>query len=374
MSLGVFAQRVSDSTKIYILTCSPGTEIHQLFGHTAIYIYDENVNINWIFHYGTFNFHDPNFYVNFIKGKLDYMLGIENYVDFMKEYSSQKRDVWQIELNLTNEQKLRLIQYLYWKSQPENKYYLYDFFMDNCATRVRDVVERIYGDTLVYPEMEINKTFRQALMPYLRPTPWTRFGINLLLGLPAEKKLDYSTAMFLPDYVDSVFFKTKLKTGTTTQNLSIERKTMIDSDFKIGEKPFFNPNFVFWILAVALIFVSFYELKKHKHFKIIDTLLLFIVGLVGVLLVFMWFGTDHSPTKWNFNILWAVPTHVVVAFLIFSKKIAKFLRKYFLVFGILNALLAVTMWFRIPQQYDVAMFPLLIAFAVRFLRLAKGES
>lgn len=358
--------QITDNTKIYILTCSPGDELYQAFGHTAFWITDENTRLNYIYHYGTFNYSDPNFYTNFIKGKLNYMLGLESYKMFMQEYSEAGRDVYKLELNLTFEQKVEMYNFLTWKSQPENKYYRYDFFVDNCATRVAGVLDSIYGDKLIYPEIKVNLTYREAIKPYLKARPWTRFGINLILGMPADKKLDIYSAMFLPDYIDSVYSKAKIVTDSGEVNLGIERSYLIKSDYKIGERPFFNPTYLFWFLFVLFVLLFFFEIKKQKKIKGVDFALLFITGLVGIILLYMWVGTEHTPTKWNLNILWALPTNIILAFMIFNKKRDLFVKKYLFVITILNIILAITMWFLLPQQYDTATFPIILILILRF--------
>lgn len=358
--------QITDNTKIYILTCSPGDELYQAFGHTAFWITDENTRLNYIYHYGTFNYSDPNFYTNFIKGKLNYMLGLESYKMFMQEYSEAGRDVYKLELNLTFEQKVEMYNFLTWKSQPENKYYRYDFFVDNCATRVAGVLDSIYGDKLIYPEIKVNLTYREAIKPYLKARPWTRFGINLILGMPADKKLDIYSAMFLPDYIDSVYSKAKIVTDSGEENLGIERSYLIKSDYKIGERPFFNPTYLFWFLFVLFVLLFFLEIKKQKKIKGVDFALLFITGLVGIILLYMWVGTEHTPTKWNLNILWALPTNIILAFMIFNKKRDLFVKKYLFVITILNIILAITMWFLLPQQYDTATFPIILILILRF--------
>ncbi len=362
-----FGQRLSPKARIYILTCSPGTELYQAFGHTAIYIQDSIKHINMVYHYGTFNFYDPNFYFNFVRGKLNYMLGLERFEGFMIEYTEAKRDVYKAELNLNYDKKNELFKFLTWKSQPENKYYKYDFFMDNCATRVRGVLEKFYGDSLIYPQdYKIDKTYRQAITPYLRPMPWTRFGINLLLGLPAEKKLDYYSAMFLPDYVDSVFMKSKLQIGDKTEPVFLSRTQIITNNFRIGKKPLFNPTLTFWSLFIIMLIISFIEYKRKKIFKGIDFGMYLTLGIVGIILVFMWFGTDHTPTKWNLNLIWAFPSHIWFAFVALKGNKKTLLKNYPFIFALINIILLVS--FPIfPQQYDIALIPLLLIFIVRML-------
>ena len=359
-------QHISRETDIYILTCSPGEEIYQVFGHTTFWIVDDSTRLNYIYHYGTFNYADPNFYLNFIKGRLNYMLALESYPAFIQEYSNDGRDVYKYKLNLTYNQKVKLYEFLTWKSKPENRYYMYDFFLDNCATRVRDVLENIYGDSLVYPDIKIDLTYREAIKPYMQGKPWLRFGTNLVLGMPTDKKLDAYSAMFLPDYIDTVICASKLKTPSGLENLGFNRSYLIQSNYEINKKPFFNPTYFFWFLLFLTALIIFIEYKKEKKFKAIDFTLLFVTGLTGIIILFMWFGTDHSPVKWNLNILWAFPTHIITAFLIFKQKFDLFVKKYLFIFSIINIILAITMWFLLPQKYDTAIFPFLLILILRF--------
>lgn len=360
-----FSQQLSDNSKIYVIICSPGDELYQAFGHNAFWIVDTTTRVNLIYHYGTFNYADPNFYVKFIRGQLDYMLAAESYPAFMNEYTSDGRDVWKLELNLNTDKKNELYSYLKWKSLDANKYYKYDFFMDNCATRVRDVIEQIYGDSLVYQNnFNIKTTYRKSIKPYLQAKPWTRFGINLLLGLPADKKLDFYSAMYLPYYIDSVYNIASLNFDNSTHKLVTERTEMIVCNYKIGKRPFFNPSYLFWFLFVVLFFVTFIEFRKKKVYRGVNFAYFFITGVVSMLLLFMWFLTDHTPTKWNLNLIWAFPTHIYFAFLYL--KVKKIIPKYLLIFGIVNILLVVT-YPIFPQQFDIAMIPFLLAFGLRFL-------
>lgn len=369
--LGVFslsAQNLSSNSKIYILTCSPGAELYQAFGHNAIWILDNNQRISQVYHYGTFDFSAPHFYTNFIRGRLNYMLDIELYKYFHQEYNGDHRDVYAQELNLNLEQKNSIYKYLSWKSQPENKYYKYDFFMDNCATRVRDVLEQIFADTIVFPKIKIDLTYRQAIKPYLRAKPWIRFGTNLLLGLPADKKLDYWSAMFLPDYIDTVFNSAKLVySKNNVEPLVLSRSTIIKNNFKIGKKPWFNPSLVFWSILIIFIAISLLEIKKKKFFKGIDFSIYLILGIVSLILIFMWFGTDHTPTKWNLNLIWAFPSHIWFAFVYLKNKRKKLIKYYSLIFGLVNILLCIT--FPIfPQHFDQALIPFFILLGGRMLK------
>ncbi len=365
--ISLSAQNLSKESKIYIITCSPGTELYQAFGHNAIWIEDKTERINQVYHYGTFDFAAPHFYLNFIRGRLNYMLDIELFRDFYYEYNAAHRDVYIEELNLTLEEKDKIYKYLSWKSLPANKYYRYDFFMDNCATRIRDVLVKTFGDTLVFPKIKIDESYRQAIKPYLRAKPWIRLGTNLLLGLPADKKLNYWSAMFLPDYIDTVLYSAKLEYNNVEKPLVVQRDILIRNNFKIGPKPWFNPSLVFWILFFIVLIISIVEIKKKTKYKGIDFGMYLLLGIVGILLLFMWFGTDHTPTKWNLNILWAFPSHIWFAFVYLKNKKKNLIKNYALIFGIFNLLLCIT-YPVFPQHFDQALIPFFLLFSLRMLK------
>ena len=125
-------------------TCAPGEEIYSYFGHTAIRYEEPSKGIDWVFNYGIFNFGAPNFIFRFALGQTDYILGGMNYDRFAAEYIFDERSVWQQTLNLTPEEKQKLLALLIENSRPENRVYRYNFFYDNCATRPRDKICLLY--------------------------------------------------------------------------------------------------------------------------------------------------------------------------------------------------------------------------------------
>ena len=126
---------IPDSIRISLLTCASGEEIYSLFGHTAIRYENYTRGIDAVFNYGIFNFNAPNFILRFALGETDYQLGVTDYERFAAEYYYLERDVWQQELNLTVQEKGKLVMLLEENYRPENRIYRYNFFYDNCATR-----------------------------------------------------------------------------------------------------------------------------------------------------------------------------------------------------------------------------------------------
>lgn len=357
---------LSDKSRISLLTCNPGTELYSVFGHSAIRVMDRDRGIDWTYNYGTFQFDAPNFYMKFIRGQLNYQLSVAPMRSFLQEYQYYNRQVVEDVLDLTQKEKQAIFDFLEFNRQPENKYYLYDFFFDNCATRIRDVFQKELSNKIKFDNNKYEpKTFREMLADYLAPHPWARFGINVILGSIADRDANVNESMFLPDYMKIAFDGAKINNKNLVKSSSViikQKETNEETSF------FMQPSFVFWSVFVLVLIFTYLGLKRRKTYKIIDFFVFLIIGAVGVLVFFMWFGTDHTATVKNWNLLWVVPTHFFVAFLVFRKSRSSFLKYYFLV-SALSCISALAFWFVIPQQFDIAFVPLMLLVALRSLKL-----
>ena len=368
-----FSSLAQDSCgiRISLLTCTPGTELYSTFGHSALRVVDSFTNTDVVFNYGTFDFYDPQFIPKFVKGKLEYYVDTSSMGDFMYEYEFFKRGVTEQVINLVCEEKKRLVSALLENIKEENKKYLYDFNYDNCTTRLRDMVEKAAGDSLdsknILPKP--TTTFRNLIHIYLDRggQQWSKLGIDMLLGNPMDKKVTNREAMFLPDYLLKAFDSSKLDGQAVVQ----EKKILLDYFESYKTKSGITPFMVFVVLFLLIAALSFYTRRSwNLFFKIFDFFFFVIVGLIGVLILFMWFGTAHAMCKNNFNLLWALPTHLPVAFMLFSKK--QWVNSYFrfMFFYSLALLLA---WFFLPQQFNPALLPVAGIILARSFYLSKRK-
>ncbi len=306
----------SDPVRISILTCGVGDELYSSFGHTGVRIIDSTKHSDEVYNYGTFNFGDPDFYTKFTLGKLPYYLDKSSYHDFMYTYVEEKRSVKEQVLDFTPEQKKATIDYLEHNLKPENREYKYDFLFDNCATRVRDIFPKVLGTEFYFGDILSNKKirYRDILNQYLISKHWERFGINLLLGSKVDSLMTDEGSMFLPDFIHKGLVHAKYR----------GKHVVLQSSTILEHKHIYAPGFngPLWVMiglliltALSFLIRSFSYLKAALRF-----LILFATGLLGVLMLFMWLGTDHQSCADNFNILWAVPTHIIVAFLAHKKR------------------------------------------------------
>ena len=368
LSLTAFSQkfRLSPEAEISIITCGPWQgEVYSAFGHNAIRVYDPVNRIDDAYNYGVFDFNQPNFYLNYTRGLLLFKLGVYPYPDFRNIYIYYNRSVTEQVLNLSDLQKQAVYDFLEWNARPENETYRYDYFYNNCATQVRDVFVKVLQDSIHFDAsfIKTDYTIRQLTDLYLQEQPWGDLGIDICLGLPMDKHASPYEYMFLPDYVERAFDHATLKKANGEIPVVREKRLVFTAQPENTAPGFYPPWVVFGAFLVISAGLSVYDLRRKKLSKWFDLPVFGIVGLVGILLFILWTATDHAAAAQNFNLLWALPTHVV-AFLIYRKKSGPFLKKYFLFASVLTVVLLAT-WFILPQQLNNYLIPFVMALLCR---------
>ncbi|MGN6617683.1 MAG: Lnb N-terminal periplasmic domain-containing protein [Ilyomonas sp.] len=366
-----FAQNDSCHVRISLLTCSPGEELYSTFGHTALRIIDSSRQFDIVFNYGTFDFSDPNFYTKFVKGKLEYFLSVSSYPEFLEEYIADQRSVWEQVLQLNCEQKMAIVQAIETNMIGANRFYKYDFLYDNCTTRVRDLIFKNIDSLQIHSRIiEEETTSRGLIHSYLDAggEPWSKLGIDILLGSKLDKPVTNYEAMFLPEYlmkgVDSAY-------TPKNKRIVLSEREVYEANPSDTATARYVPLFI--ISMICFLFFIFYFMSTNwavKFTKFLDSLLLYITGLAGLLLLFMWFGTDHVVCRDNYNLLWALPTNFIAAFFVWKNP--PWLRAYFYLAFAIYALLLV-FWFWLPQYINFSILPLILLMLFRYGKLASGK-
>jgi Domain of unknown function (DUF4105) len=358
----VQAQRLSPESHISLITLAPSQkELISAFGHTAIRVYDHISGMDYFYNYGVFSFNQPNFYLNFARGHNMYQLGVYDYQSAKEYYTNENRTIHEQILNLTQSQKQRLYEYLNNNALPENKYYLYDYFYDNCATRPRDVLKTVFGDSIKFDETPEKRliTIRGLTDIYLDRQPWGDLGIDICLGMPMDKVASRTEYMFLPDSLESGFDRAMIKSDSAW--IGLVREKIIVSDSKQEKSGFsiLHPWLVFGSISLILIAFSYFDWKKRKATAWVDRIISIVTGAIGLLLVLLWTATSHKAAANNLNVLWALPTNLIFPF------ITKFRKRYFLFAASLTGGLLLS-WFLLPQQLHVFLIPLVVGFGARY--------
>jgi hypothetical protein len=361
-----FAQvTLSDKAEISVLTLGPWQgQVYTAFGHSAFRVNDPANNIDLAYNYGVFNFDRPNFYLNFAKGHNYYMLGVADYKRFEYSYIYFDRYINEQILNLTKKQKQRLFDYLEWNAKPENAEYLYDYFYDNCATKIPAVMLKVFGDTVRFDSSHIktNYTIRELTDLYLTHQPWGDLGIDLGLGLPMDKTASPYEYMFLPDYVEQGFTNASIENNRVSVPLVKERKVLHESKHNTPPNTLLHPLLVFGVVFLIVGVISYRDMKRRKITQWLDIILFTLVGFLGTLLFLLWVATDHKAAAKNFNLLWALPTHLIAIVAMVRKP--KWLMHYFLVTSII-ALILLGAWPFLPQKLHYSLIPLVMALGLR---------
>ncbi len=339
-ALLAFAQKGS---KISLLTFDTGLASHAIFGHTAIRIQNPNEGTDIVYNFGIFDFDTPNFLVKFAGGRLDYRLGIQNYQHMLLGYEYDNRQVFEQELQLSNEQTKKIINRLEHLYRPENRYYRYGFLHKNCSTELANVfLEHIDG--INYTPTETNKTYRSYLNDYSKVAPWFKFGINLALGSTIDKNINTQELMFLPDYLSEELEKATVnniplagKQKKLLRNLNTEKA----SHWKLTPFVFFCFLFVILVFARSRVLYQTFTLA---------------VAFGGLIILILTLFSAHPEVQKNYNLLWCNPLYFLSFILCFTP--FKKIHKTFATIMLLCILTTFGVWFSKIQGYDLAFIPI----------------
>ncbi len=292
---------LSNNSRISVLTSDPGIEYYTIFGHSAIRVTDDSLGIDRVYNFGTFDFSEPYFYMKFIKGNLKYFLSISDFKTFMSYSYLEKRKIHEQVLDLNLIERSKIFNNLESCYNSPDRYYIYDFYYDNCATRVRDFIFKSTEQQISFDSNQYkNKTFRQLLKPYIAGNYWIDFGINLVLGRESDKIARPDDYMFLPFYIMSIL---------QTTSIVKEQKIILDASESIGNS--YNYSYLSpWIIVVILLLLSVWSKSRKIVFYTVTS----VVGFSGLVLLAIGFYTDNEAFSNNLNVLWTIPSILVILF------------------------------------------------------------
>lgn len=368
--LGARSSRAqSCGLRVSLLTCASGDDLYATFGHSALRVIDSADGRDYVFNYGTFDMDTPHFYWKFVRGRLMYSLSVSDFPSFMEEYHEEKRRVTEQVLSLSCTEKQAVWEFLRENYTPRNRYYKYDFLFDNCATRIRDIFERVLGEGWqlgnIVPVPGLS--YREIINQYLHNKPWERVGINLMFGKRTDAAMDSRTIQFLPRYLETAFDSVRVHGRPL-----VETKVVVydPGETTAAVYPLWSrPMVAFSLVAILVIVASFNgdRVVSRAVLPWVDRCLFFITGLLGCFLLFMWFGTDHKVCAWNYNLLWAFPPNIVFSF--FAHRTTPRVRRYATWVIVLNLVLLLG-WFVLPQQLIPETVPFIAMLVVRAWQIA----
>ena len=304
ISAWCYAQK-PDSIRFSLMTCAPGTEIYELFGHTAIRYENYSRGVDVVFNYGLFSFSTPHFVWRFVKGETDYQLGVIPYRYFAEEYAARHSDVYQQVLNLTEGEKQRLLFLLEENYLPQNRVYRYNYFYDNCTTRARDRIEAAINGRVVYPDSLPEKSFRGIVHEFTADSPWDELGIDLCLGREADYPIGNRLQMFSPFYMRDYASRAYIVTDDGA------KRPLVQEEFKAVEAAHrsasssspLTPMMCSSLFLLVCAFLAWIQGKKNQVWWGWDAVLYLSQGLAGCIIAFLFFFSVHPTVGSNWLLI-----------------------------------------------------------------------
>lgn len=307
--------------RIAVLTFGPGDQTFSKFGHDALWVHDPRKPAkerDLVYNYGTFRFDSPWLIVDFLKGRLEYWLSVSTLNRTLASYRAANRSVTAQELALEREQIEAIMAFLAENARPENASYRYDYYRDNCATRIRDVLDRHLGGALKSAGSgPAALTYRDHTRRLTVDAPALFFALDLALGPLIDRPITEWEEMFLPARVEA-----KLEQLTTAQGTPLVRRRFSLFEARrappVEQAPAFRWGWLFLGVAVGAGLYALGRVERRWARSALAgslAVLGLVAGLLGVLLLVLWLGTDHEVTYWNQNTLLCPFWMIAVPFL-----------------------------------------------------------
>lgn len=354
----------TDTLRVSLLTCSPGEEVYELYGHTAIRVQESLTGNDVVFNYGVFNFNAPHFIYRYVRGETDYMLAVAPFSFFMEDYIKRGSAVYEQELNFSQPELRKLVDALNKNCQPENCVYRYNFFFDNCATRPRLQIEAAAGSFVKYEEDLDMETFRQAIYKCTENHLWARFGIDLCLGSEADREMTPLEKLFIPGSLKDAFSRALIMPAKGEYRDLVRSTVALTPEKPIPADTTISPTTVAFLLLLLVCGVSIWGVMIDRVWWGIDVVLFGAAGCVGCILAFLALFSQHPAVGSNWNLCVFHPFHLLILPLLIWN--ARGRRKdYYHAANLLVLLLFIAFMSILPQKINPAILPLALSLWVR---------
>ena len=311
---------------ISLVTMGPGKYVWERFGHNAIRVTDSRTGADTAYNYGMFDFGHENFFTNFARGEMDYWMEGADANRMFRAYMRDDRSVWVQVLDLTPKQRLELVEFLRWNEQPENRFYRYHYYYDNCSTRVRDALDRVLGGSIrsATDTVASGATYRSHTRRLTENDVFVYTGINIGLSRPTDRPISEWEEMFLP-----LALRERVRDITVTDDSGRMRPLVVSEEtlyLSTGEAPPDAPP-TWWprYLAVGLLIgglLAFTGRRRHESrgartvFVIVGMLWGLVAGIAGMALAYLWLLTAHVTSYANENLLQFFPLSLALVALV----------------------------------------------------------
>lgn len=370
LSLSAQYAKLSDQAEVSLITVGPGPTLVDCFGHSAFRVKDPALDLDKAYNYGIYDSDGESFYLKFASGTADYIVAAYDFSLFVDSYVRQNRWMTEQVLNINQEEKQSIFEFLENNTLPQNKYYRYDQFFDNCATKLRDIPKSVLGDKLEFHGDYLTEeaSYRDLVDENSFNHLWLDLGIDIGLGNIVDRKADVEARMYLPDYVLSAYEHATINRNGVQESAIKSTYKLFESNYYEQKRDSLSPTLVMSVIALIVIILTVRDYITKKRSRWLDLVLFLITGLIGLIVLLLWVATHHTTTVNNLNVLWAFAPNLLVAFLIVKKTPKKWLMVYVRFLVVL--LIAMTCaWLAKLQVFNTAMIPFMIMLVVRYVYL-----
>ncbi|MCG8697158.1 MAG: DUF4105 domain-containing protein [Bacteroidales bacterium] len=337
---------------VSVFTYEPGNEIYTIFGHTALRISIDSMGVDKVYNFGMFDFSTPFFYLKFAKGNLAYFLSVSDYKRFLTRSLMEHRKIYEQQLYFNKKEIVNLYHLLETCYYSDDRYYIYDFYYDNCVTRVRDYIIQVKPSVFTYDSSQFCcQTFRQLIKPYFEQNVWLDIGVNLLLGKQTDKTAKSYEFMFLPGQFKKII---------TASGIVMSEKVIQDTVLPVSSKIYNSYWFLCFVvmMLIALLFVKRVQKKIYVIYSV-------VIGGLGCFLLLISLISENPAYTSNYNVIWLLPA----IFTFFIKK--ELYKNIYSLCYVTILILILVGWKWWPQQLSYSFIPWILLLCIMQINSIK---
>jgi hypothetical protein len=294
-------------SEAWLVTFGPGEIYWERFGHNAIWLREPASGIDHTFNFGFFDFDQENFFLNFLRGRMTYFSVAQPAQREFEFYRQQNRSIRLQKLDLDPSQYNRLRDYLLQEIKPENRNYAYDYYSNNCSTRIRDAIDlAINGVLLSHTEnVTANLNFREQTRRLTEMQYWYYLGLEIALGEPVDRSVSRWDEMFIPMVLANEVAQLPGRQGIAGQSLVLQDIKLYSSSQPAPATTLSSTWYRYLLLGLLVTGIAWLSGKfiPAAWLAGLCNAWLLIIATNGLVLAFLWWFTDHSVASNNANLL-----------------------------------------------------------------------